>query len=127
MVDMCCPEAPVAAVLFRRKAVNGVKYVARNPVAADLGMRQINKPKLNLHVDCYACPYYKQRREHPISAVFGADCCPRAPVAAGTAPDHSWELTCTCMHKELAWISNYRRLNTGDGTQPPAVLRADRS
>ena len=78
MVDMCCPEAPVAAVLFRRKAVNGVKYVARNPVAADLGMRQINKPKSNLHVDCYACPYYKQRREHPLSAVFGADCCPRA-------------------------------------------------
>ena len=43
MVDMCCPEAPVAAVLFRRK---GVKYVARNPVAAALGMRHINESVL---------------------------------------------------------------------------------
>ena len=42
MVGMCCPEAPVAAVLIRRK---GVKYVARNPVAAALGMRHINERK----------------------------------------------------------------------------------
>ena len=95
--------APVAAVLFRREAV---KYVARNPVAAALGMRRINKRKLNLHVDCYACPYFKQRREHPISAMFGVGCYPRAPVAAAAAPDHSWEPTGTSMHTELVWFNN---------------------
>ncbi len=52
MVDMCCPEAPVAAVLFRRKAV---KYAARNPVAAALGMRHINERKCNcISIDMHA-------------------------------------------------------------------------
>jgi hypothetical protein len=69
----------------------------------------------------------KYRRWHPVKVQqevngFSAlrTAAPAASQALEAAPDHLRENTCTCMHTGLAWISNYRRLNTGDGTQPPA-------
>ena len=45
---------------------------------------------------------------------------PAALQALEAAPDHLRENTCTRMHTGLAWISNYRRLNNGDGAQLPS-------
>jgi hypothetical protein len=45
---------------------------------------------------------------------------PAASQALEAAPDHLRGKTCTCMHTGLAWISNYRRLNNGDGAHLPS-------